>query len=824
MVSLVWAIPAADGWLVESRIAMAVLLTSILSWLWIGFTDRRQVHLILARLWLVIASIVVGHHFFSDQLFSVSALRSGVMMWSWSALAWSLLAAILLRQALVFGWKQIPTQSTFAGLSRRVSWYQPNSQTWEIASYSIIVHVATWLMSVICLLCFGSLIQQLALGESWDVDLSTALPLSVMVVGGIMLETSKRMAKTRVIGGEVVQYAFYASVLIWTGWQIAIRTVVDPSVGLVIATSIAAGGCFLVDLARRDATKDGETSGDVSSTLKAPMTAIGLCIIAVSSCSLLAWDWIPAVVDRQAPDSFVTWSVAAWWIIGAATSGWIAQRHRSEVLGTVSASLVPAVVFLLMPLAVPTQWWIWIQTAGVASAVYAFALAIGQRRVQSTIDVSAFVAAAIGLSTCFGLILGIVFDESDWLKLANVAGVIASVMGGGIVLKWNRIVGPVFSSAIELRWPLVVTLLSGHLAIGVHAVADRWFELDESLAMVWIATAVGSIVESLRIFRTQSSASRLERYHVGVLVTSASILCLIGLADWKRFVIGLVAASVAGLLATSKSIADRITANESSNPAIASRILTRIVCWYALVIGSIFVIRLNVNLGGSVFEGWTAVVAWIGTWSILWRIVLPDAAQNVSGKHQSVTNPLRTNLLADADASFLVLLMVLTELVVIQLSSADFVEHTVFSDSLLWIRVILATLVALAATFRRFRTGALEVSTAMVCGCVTLISVRVAFDRLVDPATLVTVNCMVPVLTFLVIVFTAPVLTMTLNRLANAWNSVTWRDEGFKALSTSQFAHALLRINAVLLPIAGCLSLHLLIEHNTQRVVSFGDL
>lgn len=421
----------------------------------------------------------------------------------------------------------------------------------------------------------------------------------------------------------------------------------------MLATSLATAGCFAFELLRRNTNRS-----DRNFMVNGLLTAIGLTFIAVSSISLLAGGWLPEIKQELRPDQFTTLSVAAWWATGALTCGWLGHRYRSRILGGACAVLVPAVVFLMMPLWLPSQWWVWIQTAAIASGLLAVTLSLSANFVSSrrhsgpdavssdssptladrsmmhfgtTIDLSLAICVSVGVTSCLVLIIGLIQNESDWMRLHNPAGVILAVLTAGLVPAWNAIASSTFLSRGKLSWSIALTLTSGHLALLLTQFAMPGISAHWWLAILWAVTAAISLAEYVRIASKQSESGLFNCWHSGMLVIASSMMCLVDGSSSNQFTLGVIACLVGGMLATARAV----IANWDHSRGIAIRkrsmIATRGWCWYIAGMGILLVIRLSTVTSGSEFQLWTMLIAWGG------RNHDTSQCHCSSGRHELVT-------------------------------------------------------------------------------------------------------------------------------------------------------------------------------------------
>ncbi|QDV46343.1 hypothetical protein Enr13x_62520 [Stieleria neptunia] len=802
--------------------AIAVSFSCVLAWLWIGLTDRNTLHLYFARCYLVVTAVMVGHYGFDDSLLTVAAWRSGEAFWAWSGLGWLVVAAISGRDALIGAFQNVAEGSRSSSFVARFSWYNSAEQPWDVLTRGLVIQTSTVLLGVGAALSFGSLVVTVGTGTATSLFNGLTLPIAVLLAGGLVLHWGARGEAVFFGQRSVFPCLHLASGFGWIGWQVGIRMLVDPSEQLVLATSLAAAGCFAIDLLRRESASGDHVMVLGGSTGGGVLTAIGLAFIAVSSGCLLTSGWVPMVQQGIRPDRFVTLSVAAWWATGAIMSGWLGHRDRSSVLAIVSALLVPAVVILLMPLWVPAQWWVWIQSAAIASGVYAVTLRFVPSRLRSepdqpmlprAIDVSLVGCAAVALSTAIGLITGVVLRDDSWMQLHHPTGWVLSTMAACCMLFWNRLVGPALRLAGPISWPISLSLMSGHIAMWLSQLAVPSILPHQWLPMVWTAVAAVSIFEVCRVAFVRDSSVRLDRWHAGILIVGATLLCLFDGSVTRDATVGLIASVAAGILVTTRAVLADGEIGRGRSITKRSTVITRLFSWYAIASGLVFVFQLVEANSRSEFVLWTMLLTWIAAWALVWRLACPDRDSDEPDARR------RRAMLPDSETAVLVLAALSLELLAVTMSAVDFAPLAVVDDPLLWLRLGIGLAVALSVSCRPGRPSAGETAVATVLVSATLLGIRIGVDRLARSETLVTVMCLIAPMTLAAIVFSAAGICRAMNRVGAWWTGLIADGKLSASISIQRFARVLTHVAVGTVILVVALTSYLLFEYNSSTLV-----
>ncbi|PAY20140.1 hypothetical protein CKO51_07770 [Rhodopirellula sp. SM50] len=807
--------------------AIAVSFSCVLAWLWIGLTDRNTLHLAFARFYLVVTAVMVGHDWFNDSLLTVTAWRSGEALWAWSGLGWLVVLAITGRDALIGALKNVSEGSLGSSFAARFSWYNSAEHPWDVLTRGLVIQASTVLLGLGSALSFGSLVVTVGSGTATSLFNGLTLPIAVLLVSGLVLHGLVLQGDARgdaVFFGQrsVLPCLHLAGGFGWIGWQVGIRMLVDPSEQLVLATSVAAAGCFAIDLLRRESESGDHVFVLCGSTAGGVFAAIGLAFIAVSSGCLLSSGWVPMVQQRVRPDQFVTLSVAAWWATAAILSGWLGHRDRSGVLAIVSAMLVPAVVILVMPLWAPAQWWVWIQSAAIASGAYAVALRFipsglrsepDQPMLPRAIDVSLLGCAFVAMVTLLGLIAGIVLRDASWMQLHHPTGWLLSTMAACLMLFWNRLAGPALRLAQPISWPIMLSLMSGHVAMWLSQLAAPSMLPHQWLPMVWTAVAVISICEACRVAFWQNSSVRLARWHAGLLIVGATLLCLLDGSMTRDATVGLIASLAGGILVTTRAVLAYGEVRSGRSITKRSTVITRMFSWYAVASGLVFVFQIVEANFRSEFVLWTMLLAWVAAWVLVWRLGCPD--------RESVEPDARRcrAMLPDSEAAMLVLAALSLELLAVMISAVDFAPLAVVEDPLLWLRLGIGLAVALSVSFRQGRPSVGETAVATVLVSATLLGIRIGVDRLARSETLLTVMCLVAPMTLAVMVFSAAAICRAINRIGVQWNGLIADGQLPTSISIPRFARVLTRVAVGTVILVVALTSYLLFDSNSNTMV-----
>ena len=818
----------------NAEIAIASLSLSVLAWLWNGLTDRDHAQLTMSRLGLIVTAIVVGYRFFQGPLMTVDSWRNGLAFWSWSALAWSIVGVIVIRDLALQFLAANPNRAWTRALASRVSWYKPTNEALDIGSRHAIVFLAMSFVLTASLFSFGSLVLNVGAGTELELYASVLFPLIVLVASGVGLFWPAIQARIsqddrKPIRWPIWERVYLASVFVWSGWQIAIRILETPANQLVLSTSLAAAGCFVMDLLRRESLAVGTDSKKGRHPTDGLLTAIGLGIVGVSSGALLVGGWLPSIADGLRPDTLITLSVAAWWTAGSITSGWLGYRHRSSTLALVSAAFVPAIVILVMPLWVPGDWWIWIQTAAVASGVFAVAIWLVETRLlkgsdasvlQHAVDFSLVVCSSVGIISSLALIAGVVQQDASLLKLHNLAGIILSLSAAALMTNWSRLAGPWLRAGNGIAWPFVLSLTSGHMAILLANLDGIAISSDRVLPMIWTATAFLAIAESCRVMLHKPTDARVGRWHAGVLVLSATTLCLLSGSNAQHFTVGLLACVAEGILATSRAVSDQWSKDRNLSTALESpkfsTVISRLTCWYTLVMGLVFVTRIIDVTSGSGSQFATAILGWVGSWAMIWRVACPDCELGDT-KTDGASQRSSRAMLADAEAMFFVLFALAFETLAVVLAPLSLLAPE--ADGLLWVRLGMAVIASATICFRHSRVLMTEVSIAIVLVSSSLLGVRIAIDQSASPAMVMTIISLVISTVYAIMVFTSGSSCRVMNLVGSRWRGLLPATTTPPTLTVRDLNLSFYRASALPTIVVLTLNVWLLWAHNLESVV-----
>ncbi|MCO8125432.1 hypothetical protein NHH03_27080 [Stieleria sp. TO1_6] len=817
--------------LTTGPLAVTTLVVCITGWVWIGLCNRDVTHLMLARIFLVIAVVVIGRWQFHDTLLTAQSWRSGLAIWGWALAAWSVVIVIQITNRCLRELKRIPSNSKWHIVHRRSQWYDSNKQAWDNESLGRLIQVSQGMLSIAAVLGFAERLCAVGFGTGAAIDTSIALPVVAIALGGYVLFLGSRLPRQTALQRDSMQHLLVASLLAWIGWQTAVRSFDEPSQQLVLATSILASGCFVLDLfRRRSSAPDLAVAGQHAG--KTLLTAFGLGTIGLSSAALLAGGWVPAVADGISPAPLATWAVAVWWSAAAVTALCVGIRQRSLQLTNVAVVLVPAIVILVTPIWLPGQWWVWIQLAAISSGGVALGLrfAIPQRFrptepagtpvLEQPILLSLAICVSLGITTGTGVITSILIGAAYTLPMHQPVGWMLTTLAAGLLWTWPRIVStqPLVSTQQRddnpFNWTVLLSLTSGHLTLLLMPWMAAGISPGLLLSTVWLVIAAISLANDCRCVWTEQPVRNWFGTQTAGLAIASSVLCCVQGTTPSHWTVGLLGCVIVAVLATALCL----RANDDLTVVGATRLqtifATRSLCWFALGVGGYFVLRLTEFTAVTSTTTYTALFAWTGVWAILWRMACPDDATSVE------TVGAKRRLLADGEAALAITICLAAEFMN-QLTKAPYqLIHTVDAASQFWIRILVGGLVVGSVCFRFTRRGVSEVSILSSLLLVGLIALRFGVDRELSQPDHITLAGLSIATLFTAMVFSGGSLCQLINATNRYWPGLKRTPQTPPlSLSVPSFASVMIWTSIVPLTLLLGTTGWLLVQYNTHKIV-----
>ena len=785
---------------------------------------------------------MIGHRFFEESLTTADAWRSGVALWGWSAAALCLAVFGVLQDQLTE--RMMSDRSSETSDSKTISPLFADQSLAPAAG-----QIATVLAGVASVFSFGSLVLVVLLEHestdgSYGITTNWMLPLMVLsgLAVGVFLKSqfggrSQRVSST---GDHFSGTIVVVAGLLWLGWQLGLRWFTGADSQLVGATSISVVGCFAAELLRRD-VKDPAAEQLSEPNWKSiwhqrgvgssgVFAMAGLTIVAVSSLALMVGGWIPAVLRAESPQWFATVSIAVWMAVAAITCAWVGYRERSKFHCGIFAVLVPLIVFLVSPLQAPAEVWIWIQSAALSSFIVAmlgrFLINRGQNRgivdsqfltaSQPALNGSLWFAIWCGLMTCVAAIVSVVIDDQIWAHLHNTIGIILSFVSVGMLLTYHRLSGTNAEKAAlstgVVSWPVAFSLMSGHVTLLLYEWVPPRTDAHWLIAIVWVVAASLSVLEYCRLAIRTESSDRFNVWHASLLIVAASTLMVVFSDATRCFVVGLIAATIGVVIVSARVVIAAWDKAPRREFVLRSIISTRLLGWFSMAMGVAAILRLTINTY-PLMSVWTMVLAWVGGVALLWRSVAPDSLRD-NDRNQNVRRRL-----ADNEASAIVLLALMVEVVFLWIFPDEIAKLDLARDPFFWCRIGIGCLLALSSVFRVRRTGMLEVGLLTGLATITLVGMRIAVQQMTSPANVAIIGSLVAATGFAMFVFRTGSVCRIVNAFNQAWRGLMPGKVRVDGLTIANLNASLIRIGAV--PVVASLSVctWLLIANNGLNIV-----
>lgn len=789
-----------------SSVAITILLVSTISLWWIAVGLKDATTMGLSRLASLFSMLLIGHHGFGAWLSSAESCRSLTALWGWSVATMGL-AIFAYGQDVLTSW--INSKPEGETIGNAPAWWKRSA----ISQMSF--RVATCLAGLAAMLSYGTLVWTvLSQGGAEYVisEVSIQFALPAFVLAGLLCAA---VFESRIWNSGKNTLSFEhrfsgisvsVSVLLWCGWQFGMRCFTEIETQLVVATSFAAAGCFLIELVRRGH--------------RGVMPWVGMAILAFSSIALMMGGWIPSVMQGVRPSMFATVAVAVWWTASAMTSGWVGWRDRSSLHLSTASIVGTAIVVLVSPLWVPRQPWIWVQCSAIFALLAGLALRFlvfrGRRddAFSSWFDQS-FEAAIkpacdglqnfgvwCGLSTCIAVVVGILADSDLFFRLHNPAGIMLSTISAASLVFFVR--GKQVEAGTWKRfWPIGISLLSGHVVLIMLSVALKSglhfggaaVDAHGLLSSLWILAASISLIQYWVFSIRDQKSDRANLWHAAALVLGATAVTLMRSGSSVDFALALVASGLGVLLVTVRTAISAWDSGDHFGGLHRSVVGTRIFAWVCLGTGVSAIIGLWANQS-SLMHLWTMVLMWIGSATLIWRVVVPEATSGNDRKR------VLSHRLADGEGTVVVLFGLVIETLLLWCFPADAAPLSIWQDSLFWCRLGTVGLVSLSAAFRCQRVGMLEVGVLTGLVSVTLAGMRLATEHFVGVdafgrESVAMVACLVSATGFSMLVFRWADVCALINGIAKRWHGLVPPSALGRPVSLSVLNRSLIRVSVI---------------------------
>lgn len=690
------AIFIARGWASSACALAGASVLCLIASLRPRCEDRVRVAQVLS----LFAVAAVGYGEYSGWLFARSALFGGVAPWSWA----------LLLAATAGIWFTVREFSGTGRLTLRIPALNFLNRRSAAPSHLIDGPATAGAAALVLAGAAFSFLATLARagGEgafSFAPHLGWTAPLVGLLAAATVAAWLRRHEFGRALSDRLSALVF-VSAIVWGSVRAAALLATDPAVELMVATSLIMAGCcagwWSAVMARRQRQVATE----------AVWGAAVACAIASASGVLLFDGWIGPLLEGAAVHTGPAWVSAGWWLACAAVLLFGAMTNRSASLANLSAWLMPAAVVLVVPWFGAEHPVAWIQSASLAALAWA-AICRWSAGAERRETVSGAVTGSHGFATLIGLgsaalaIAAILFDIPRLSPVFGFAGAAASAAVLGLWLagrlRWPP--GPHTTTSSLLPWPIAISLFAGHLAW--LAAAWDWIAAGQMpfvLAAIWCVTAIASVVRHGR----QASAG--DFWHAAVTsVLSMSLAWTIGTQNaWLSAWLGSASAVAAGVLV---GLVGRTGATGQVR-LIAARLLG----WFVLVAGAYFC-SAALLVPQQEAAVWTVVLGWFSAWVVAWRLLGPD--------REALSTAVR-RAIPDTEASWLLWIAVLGELVVTVTAGRSLGQLGHPLDPLAWLRILMLVTVSVSTAARMSRRFVWQPAVGIMLALASVVAVRIS--------------------------------------------------------------------------------------------------
>ncbi|WP_436716437.1 hypothetical protein U8335_02640 [Roseiconus lacunae] len=811
--------PSNGVWLATGTTVLSAAVLSL-----VGFGDRLTALLLASRLSFVSAVSIVCVHFYSPWLFDSEQLRQGHAWWAWSVVIAGTAICFSIRTVFLRWVSSVPLEPgkdaqrspVSVWLHDRFSWYRPNESAWDWRSEQTSVTVAVSLIGIAALYTYGQLLV-----ESWltmdarmvdsvgQIDLVlplvafgvSAVCLGIRQLGGLA-DTNERM-----IGNATGM----ASLIGWGCVMVAELTLAQHAWQVISATSLMA--IVLVVIDGWSATKGRFRWLAVPSGV---LTTIGFLFIGVSSAGLLGPYWWTPIAEQGRIDSSVVAMIAVWWAIASLAFASFDHRKPQPLVGVLSGLLVPMIVVLMSPVIRSEPWFDWdgsvwtAQSAGIAGGLSAMVTwAVGLRS-RSALRTSVLVCTTIGITNAIAVILSALGLSIAW-QGHSVWGMALTAMAVGLWFGVDRIVE--LKLRLTVPWEVIALLISGHLAYLLAASPIEGISVSLALHITWIVIA--GVWTVLWIWTGDRAVSRFGRYQSAVLLVMTTLLCLIQGSARIDALVGWLGSVIAVVLTTRYAFGWQTC---DASPAALSRrstVFCRAFSSYSLTVGTVLTVWLVESWQYSSLVILTWALVWVCAVMLVWRIVVPDRSDVAVS-----TRPRR--LLAEREASLLVLVVVFYE-VMLQVQNANFFRDSLaVLDRWAWLRFVIVTLAGTSLVTRCFRRGVIEVGVLTILLGLASTMIRIVPEQSANLPNSLSVIVLGTSLAFAMMAFWSAGTATLLNRLIELQHRWIGREvtsgENRSRLSVQNWADGLIRCGALVVLAQLGICLLLLVGYNAQPV------
>lgn len=701
IVACVFVCPMISSDWVTAAITLACT-TTLLFW---GSTLSRSIDVLRVSQMATIALLmVVGYGRFSESLFASAAWSSGEAPWSWALLIGVAAGLWMLIRHAATGDMDLldrrPIRRRLVHLTGRQASMFKMPDGWA----AVVSNCMIWLGSLWAL---ASLLFQVAGSQR----LEYGFPFIVPVVAFPLCACVSRLA-SRFDNEWKIAAKWEASLVIagifWAACQLARFAPADPSVTLVVATTMAVFVCLA--LPRWGISwVDRRLADEVN---KATIFALP-ALVAICSGVLLWYGWWIPISNGMYAQTFETLSVAGWWAAASVGLLWVAKRTRDITAAASSATLLPIAAMLVVPVFSYSHFAVWIQVGACVSIAW---VAVTRRwfnedqlwASRRVIDASMWFAVTVGIVTSALVTVRIAFNVQELEPVLGPAGLLISSLTAVLwSIGWVRLPFQESSTSHRLSWPLAVSMLAGQIAWLTEALgyADRATAV-ELIPAIWLLASLGSL-EAYRVRRKQ-----VDFIHVGLVAIATVAL---------SFAVGLQSELIPWFAVAALATAGLMVALVGSGPKLAAPWLgaSRLLGWFVVIAGGILLVG-RIASGTQPDTQWTLMVTWAAVWVLGWRLARPER------KSEEALPNVVWRAVPDREFATGVMIAVLFETILFTLGGQPNYQTEGIADPLLWARVVAYLAVSGSTLLRAGHRYVWTVSMATLAATSSLVAVQIA--------------------------------------------------------------------------------------------------
>ncbi|MCC9600010.1 hypothetical protein LOC67_05505 [Stieleria sp. JC731] len=739
----------------------------------VGFGDRLSELIGSSRIAIAVMAGIAAFHYGYDWLFMISRWQDSTAIWSWSLLFWILAIAIVIRnEALILAgrWQQNQLRQSSGIVERvteRLAWYQPAQHAWDHSSMMGYVVLAVVGVCLATIHGFATV-----LGTSWIEPLYFELmpaPRSLLLPGVVfLLFAGFQWMRFRRSGESELFSAFNGVILAasvgWIALQAAILLIQPGSNRIIFMTTVSFAGYLLLELVIHRLPK-------LQRCVPQPgvLASVAVAVLACSSMSLMSTDWMPAVSEGTKPVLATTCWIAGWWAMASMAFAWVGQRSGRSYFEVGSVILVPAIAVLVGPLFDGHTWLFTAQVAALACGVYAVSVHWLGIKITTAIHLAAAICMVSAVANSVAVTVAILLPNLDAHAFHWPFGIALSASAVLISanLKW-------LDPSIR-KWNVPIEfyglLLSGHFACLLAAAPIGWMTDMVSLKIVW--TSVCGLSFLFQVWCAAADSHRLGRYQTAVLVIVLTMLTLVGGLSRIDNLIGLIACAI-GVLMISHHAMMRYADQSRSAISKTSIILSRLFSLYCLFVGCVLTGFVCEMMAWSPALQISCVLGWAFVCLVIWRCCTPDISDSpqLSG---------RCRLLADREASVLLLAAVVVELVMTPFTYLSTAQHVLDFDGWSLARIAGYLIASASVIFRCNRKGTLEVAMLTILSAIALATVHIAGTVNAGIDSIVTTTALTVSMTIVLQAYWLPLIGRGIDQIRRSYHD--WMRCAVKAVS-----------------------------------------